>query len=356
MKINKNYSLKNLNAFRVEVKSKFFVKISNLSQLRELLKEKTLLEGKVIFLGGGTNTFFTKNFDGLVVKIDIKGVKIIKETKKYIIIEAGAGENWHKLVTLAVQKGWAGIENLSLIPGTVGAAPVQNIAAYGQNFEDVLVSLAALDLIKSQVKVFTKKDCKFSYRSSFFKEEGKGKFTILRVRIKLLKKAKIDLSYHSRYESLVTELEKIAKPPYSLLDISKAVSKIRKRKFVDWEKFGNAGSFFLNPVITKKKLKEIQKEYPGVQYYPVEKLVYPKPGEPVFSDSKYVKVAAGWLLEELGWKGKRIGKVGTSPFQALVIINYGGATPEEILSFANTMRGDFKKAYGIELKPEVNII
>jgi UDP-N-acetylmuramate dehydrogenase len=307
-------------------------------------------------LGGGSNTFFTKDFDGVVYKMNIKGITQTKYTGKEVFLEIGAGENWNGLVQYAVNNGYAGIENMTLIPGSVGAAPVQNIAAYGQNLEDVFVSLTAFNLQTSKIEKFSKSECKFAYRDSFFKHKGKGKYIIINVSIKLSKTDIIDTTYHSRYDSIIGELEQFAAPPYNIRDVSKAVQRIRERKFPDWEKVGTAGSFFLNPVITKAQLKNIQKAFPDVQYYPLDKLTYPTPDDPTFDHSDHVKVAAGWLLEEIGWKGKKIGNVGTSPNQALVVVNYGGATAKEILNFTKKMQEDFYKHYKIKLEPEVNII
>ena len=356
MKISKNYNLEKINAFKVKVKAKYFAALSKESDLNDLFKNTSIRKEKIFILGDGTNTLFTKDFDGLIIKNEIKGIKIVKEKNDAVVVELGAGENWHKFTQYAINKGWAGVENLSLIPGTVGAAPVQNIAAYGQNFEDVFESLTAVNLTSGKEKVFTKGECQFGYRESVFKKDLKGKYIITKVRLKLSKQGRTDFSYHSRYDSLIEELSKFAKPPYSLSDISKAVIAIRERKFPNWKGVGTAGSFFLNPVITKKKLAELQKKFPELQYYPVDKLNYPMTNDPKFDHDNHVKIPAGWLLEELGWKGKKIGSVSTSSAQALVVINNGGATAKEILSFAEKIQKDFYKNFKINLEPEVNII
>jgi len=356
MEVIKNYSLNNENAFKVSLKAKFFSKANSVEELQELTSNSIFKKNKHFILGGGSNTLFTKDFDGIVIKTSFKGINVLKETKDEVIIEVGAGENWNGLVHYAVNNDFSGIENLILIPGTVGAAPVQNIAAYGQNFEDVFYKLEAIDLSNGKMKVFDKRSCEFAYRTSFFKEKGENKYLVIKVTIKLSKNETINTTYHSRYESIIGELKEFTQPPYNIRDISKAVTRIRERKFPDWEKVGTAGSFFLNPVITRKELEFIEKKTPGVQYYPVDKLSYPMPNDPTFDHSDHVKIAAGWLLEELGWKGKRIGQVGTSPNQSLVVINYGTKKADDILAFTKMMQEDFYKAYKINLEPEVNII
>jgi len=356
MKIENNYSLKHLNAFKVEASAKFFTEIHTESDLLELAKQKQLVSEEHFVLGSGTNTLLTKNFNGLVIKMAIRNINVLKETDESALLEIGAGESWNGLVHYAINNGFSGVENMVLIPGSVGAAPVQNIAAYGQNLEDVFDSLDAFDIKSGDMVNFKKKDCEFAYRDSLFKQKGKGNFIITKVRLNLLKNEHIDTSYHSRYGSLTGELEKFTKPPYNVRDVAKAVTRIRETKFPDWEKVGTAGSFFLNPVISKDKLIKLQKKVPEVQYYPVDKLTYPTPNVPEFDHANHVKVAAGWLLEELGWKGKRIGNVGTSPKQSLVVINYGGATAKEILEFTKKMQEEMKISYDIDLVPEVNII
>jgi UDP-N-acetylmuramate dehydrogenase len=356
MKVLKNFNLIKYNAFKVNILAKYFAEIKNVNDIKSIIENPKLgKEGKYI-LGQGFNTLFTKNYDGLILKVDIKGKKIVKETDKEVVLELGAGEDWINLVEYALKHNWSGIENLSFIPGSVGAAPVQNIAAYGQNFDEVFVSLDAVNLNTGEVKAFNKNECEFGYRESIFKNKLKGKYIITKVRIKLSKETHIDTSYHSRYGSIEGELAKFAKPQYTISDVSKAVISIRSAKLPDWKKVGTAGSFFLNPVITKKKLGEVQKIAPGVQFYPIDKLTYPQPNDPTFDHANYVKVAAGWLFEELGWKGKRIGDVGTSPNQSLVVINYGNASTNELLSFTNKMKNDFEDKYKIKLEPEVNIV
>src|SRR3989344_6062631 len=258
MEVIKNYSLNNENAFKVSLKAKFFSKANSVEELQELTSNSIFKKNKHFILGGGSNTLFTKDFDGIVIKTSFKGINVLKETKDEVIIEVGAGENWNGLVHYAVNNDFSGIENLILIPGTVGAAPVQNIAAYGQNFEDVFYKLEAIDLSNGKMKVFDKRSCEFAYRTSFFKEKGENKYLVIKVTIKLSKNETINTTYHSRYESIIGELKEFTQPPYNIRDISKAVTRIRERKFPDWEKVGTAGSFFLNPVITRKEKNFLQ--------------------------------------------------------------------------------------------------
>jgi UDP-N-acetylmuramate dehydrogenase len=356
MHILENYSLLPENSFKIDVKARYFVKVSSVDDIIEVIKNPLFKELKLHILGGGTNTLFTADFPGLIIKVDIKGISVIKDDEESVILNVGAGENWNGFVQYAINNGYAGIENMSLIPGTVGAAPVQNIAAYGHNFEDVFVSLKALNLSTLKLESFDKERCMFGYRESYFKHEGKGKYIVTEVSVKLSKDLMIDTSYHSRYDSIIGELQQFTNPPYNVRDVSKAVIRIREKKFPDWEKIGTAGSFFLNPVITKDKLVELQEKVPNIQFYPVDKLTYPTPNDPTFDHANHVKVAAGWMLDELGWKGKKIGKVSTSPNQALVVINNGGATAKDIMNYTKKMQEQFKQVYNIELEPEVNII
>jgi UDP-N-acetylmuramate dehydrogenase len=356
MNMQNNHSLKHINAFKLDIKAKYYLSINNKAELSSLFTQPLLKENNFYILGQGFNTLFKEDYNGVVININIKGIRKALENERYVELEIGAGEDWIEMVEYAIDNNYCGIENMNLIPGSVGSAPVQNIAAYGQNLEDVFVSLEAFDIAGLKFKKFNKAECKFAYRSSFFKTEGKNKYIITSVRIRLFKKGAVDTSYHSRYGSLVDELEKFAKPPFTIKDAGEAVKRIRLRKFPDWTKLGTAGSFFLNPVITKKQLAQLQKLHPNIQFYPVDKLTYPTPNDPLFDHDNHVKIPAGWLLEELGWRGKRIGDVGTSPEQSLVVINYGKATAEEVLTFTHKMKVDFMNAYNINLEPEVNII
>jgi len=356
VKIKKNYPLEKHNTFHLDVKAKYFTEVKDEKDILEILNQEKLAKEKILVLGHGANILFSQNFDGLVLKNSLQGKEIIEKNRKEIILEIAGGEDWPTLVDYVVDKEWGGIENLALVPGTAGAAPVQNIACYGHNLEDCFISLEAINLITGRKKVFKKTDCQFAYRSSIFKERLTNRYLVTKIRLKLDKNPKPEISYHSRYESVEKELQRIAKKPYTIKDVYRAIVSIRKRKLPDIRRVGNAGSFFKNPVVSKKKLKELQKKAPGIQFYPISKLTYPKPDSLPLEQDNYVKVAAGWLLEEIGWKGKRIGNCGTWNKHALVVVNHGQATPNELLSFIETIRKEVFSHFGIWLENEVEVI
>lgn len=353
MKVFHNYSLRRHNTFRIDVAAKYFVEVASEDELAEILKK--FRSEEILVLGEGANILLTKNFNGVVVKNSIGGVTKINESNENVVLEVGAGENWHRLVMYAVNRGWGGIENLVYIPGTVGAAPVQNIAAYGQNFEEVFVSLDALEVRTLEKKTFEKEDCEFEYRNSRFKGRDFGKYFITKVRIKLSKSPKINISYfetgktYKQGVSLSGELSDIENP--TVKDIAMAVMRIRKSKLPEVSEVGTAGSVFKNPIVTREKYEELKKKDPDLQAYPVDGLRYEEKVE-----GEYVKIPAGRLLDNLGWKGKRAGNVGTHPTQALAVVNYGGATPREILKFMEEMKSAVKDSYGITLEEEILII
>lgn len=361
MKLLTNHSLKNLNTFRVDVKAKYFVEVTSIEEINEILNNEEVSKSNVLVLGEGANILFTKDFEGLVIKMNIKGIEKVEESENSVVIEAGAGEIWDDLVHFAIEQNYGGIENMALIPGTVGAAAVQNIAAYNENLVDVFVSLEAFILETKSIKTFSKEECEFSYRESIFKNGLREKAIITQVRIKLSKRPEINATYFETgktYKSkgtLEQELLSFAKPPFSISDIYKAVSNIRLKKLPDPKKIGTAGSFFKNPVITKEKYEELKKFDSDLQCYPVDKLTYPKLDDPTLTRADYVKIPVGRLLDDLGWKGKRIGNVGTFENQALAVVNYG-ATGEEILNFTKMMKKVVSEKFGIELEEEVQII
>lgn len=361
MKLKKNFLLKNNNTFRVDVKAKYFCEIESVDEIERVLSFPEAKKLPILVLGDGSNILFTRDFNGLVVKIKINGIEVAEETRDYVILEIGAGEKWDDLVQYAVRNNWGGIENMSLIPGTVGAAAVQNIAAYGQNLVDVFVSLEAFDLKNKVVRTFSKDECEFSYRESVFKNRLKKKFIVTKIRIKLSKNPIVDIGYfetgntYTTKGSLKFELETFAKPPYSISDVSQAVTNIRKRKLPDPKVIGTAGSFFKNPIVKKDLYEKLYKIDSSLQCYPVDKLTYSKLEDSSLTHADYVKIPAGRLLDFLGWKGKRVGNVGTFHNQALAIVNYGG-TGEEILEFSKKMQEVVYKKYKIKLEPEVNII
>ena len=370
MNIEKDYSLKEINAFGVDVKAKYFVEIEKEKELKELLAElkqagekspqfleKTL---KTFVIGQTYNTLFVNDFDGLIIKINIKGIDIIEETETSVTLRVGAGENWPDLVEFAVNNNWQGIENLADIPGSTGAAPIQNIGAYGQVLEDVFVSLEAYEVKTGQKRVFSKEECEFAYRKSIFKKDLKDKYIVTSIKISLQKvqdKFIPETSYHSRYESLSGELEALGrKAPYSLKDIFDAVVSLRSKKLPSVEKYGTIGSTFVNPFISKEKLTELQKSFPEIQYYPVDKMQYPGLADSELADHEIVKIPAGWILEELGWKGKWIGNVGTYEKHSMIVVTNKKASGQEILDFIRKLQKSVKDATGINLSPEVNIV
>ena len=333
-----NHSLKSFNTFGVGVKSKLFADIKTENDIINLKSDRSLKEEKKLVLGGGSNILFTENFDGLVIKISIAGIKILEENTDNVILEAGSGVVWDELVNFCVDNNFWGVENLTLIPGTVGAAPIQNIGAYGQELADTFVSLNGFFLDSFEKKEFSKEDCKFSYRSSIFKEKYKNEFIISSVRLKLSKNPGPNLSYKSLMEYLTTS--QIQNP--TIRDISLAVTAIRQSKLPDPKIIGNAGSFFKNPAVNNERFNQIKSDFSDIISFP--------------SSGENTKISAGWLIEKCGWKGKRFGDVGTSPKHALVICNFGNASGAEILEFAMRIKEEVQAKFGIALEEEVNII
>lgn len=345
MNILEDIDLSKLSTFGVKAKAKYFVEITKKEDIAELINNEIFKKNNRYILGRGANTLFKDNFDGIIVKISILGKEIISEDNNNVLLKVNAGEDWTKLVEYCVENNWSGIENLALIPGTAGAAPVQNIGAYGQEFSNVLEYLNTMDIETGKEIIFTKEDCKFGYRNSIFKNEVKGKYIITSVVIKLEKtNNKISLSDSPQYNSLSSELTEKKKEPYTLRDIYDAVVSIRNKKLPSTEEYGSAGSFFTNPLITKEQLEKVQSKFPDIQYFDTD-------------NPNIFKIPTGWVLEELGWKGKREGDVGTWPNHALIVVNYGASTSgEEVIAFTEKIMEDFKNSTGISLIPEVNII
>ncbi len=338
MEIAKNFSLKRFNTFGIDAKAKAFVDITQEEELPEILSLNELKNYSRFILGGGSNVLFTKDYDGLVIKNSIPGIEIISEDKYTVTIEAGSGVNWNDLVTYCVDINLGGIENLALIPGTVGAAPIQNIGAYGEEFSETFLSLDGFYIDSSEKGVFYKKDCKFGYRDSIFKNELKNKFVITKVRLKLSKNPVIK----TEYGNVINELEKTGKSDFTIKDVSEAIIKIRKEKLPDPVVIGNAGSFFKNPEIKLKEFNLLKEKYPDIKGYP--------------SDNNNIKLSAAWLIDKAGWKGFRKGETGTHINHALVIVNYGNATGEEILHFAKQIKKSIYDKFDLVLEEEVNII
>lgn len=359
-KINfeENVSLKKYNTFRVDVKALFLADGADENNILAIINDARFKNLPKLILGEGSNILFTKDFNGIVIRPTILGKRIIREDPDSIMLEVGAGENWHKLVAYAVDRNWGGIENLALIPGTVGAAPVQNIAAYGQNFSDVFDSLEALDLESGTVKKFKFEDCEFGYRDSVFKE-SKGKYLVLRVMLRLSKNPELETSYYQigiSHNSIKIELEKIAAKPYTIRDAYNAIVNIRTRKLPDIAVIPNMGSFFLNPTVSRIKYEELKNADPELQCYPLAQLSYKSQTDSALNEEPFVKVAAGRMLEKLGWLGRWKGNCGVHDKHALIVVTNGRAGGKEILDFSEDIKKDFLNHYGIELKTEINII
>jgi UDP-N-acetylmuramate dehydrogenase len=339
MKILQNYDLTKLNTFGIAVKAQFFAELHNEAELEELFNSPEFRNNQKIFLGGGSNVLFTKDFNGIVILNKLKGIEILAENDKTVTIRAMGGEIWHDLVTFAVNREYWGIENLSLIPGTVGAAPIQNIGAYGAELADVLANVEAygLENKENEKKVFSKVECRLGYRDSIFKNELRGKYFISAVTITLSKLENKNITYKILEEYLKENKIKVKNPK----TISEAVTNIRRSKLPNPAVAGNAGSFFKNVLTDKMQIEELLKTYPEMPY---------------FLEDELVKIPAGWLIEQAGWKGKGLGNVGVHEKQALVLVNYGGASGEEILNLANKIIESVKEKFNLELTPEVNIV
>jgi UDP-N-acetylmuramate dehydrogenase len=347
------------STMRVGGMADFFIEIKSEEELKNFLAAYKEIKNTSLFIvGEGSNTLFTGDFNGIILKMSIKGIDLVEEDDEFITYKVSGGENWHNFVKYCVDKNLSGIENLALIPGTVGAAPVQNIAAYGQVQEDVFLNLEAYNIKTGEKEVFDEPECEFAYRSSVFKTSKKDSYIITSVTYKLKKAAKYipELSYHSRYESLQGILSEIAKEPYTLKDIFNAVIEIRTRKLPKVDEVGTLGSFFVNPFINKVKLSELQEKFPDIQFYPVEKMQYPGLSDEELKQKDIVKIPAGWLLEELGWRGKTKGNVGTSPKHALCVVINGPATGKEVHDFVKEMKASVFEATGIKLQTEINIL
>ena len=337
MKIVNSKSLVQNNTFKIDVNTKFFVDITSESDLLNLLQETRFKNIKKLILGGGSNILLTKNINGLTIHNQIKGINIKKETDKYIFVSVGAGEVWDDLVVWTTKKKLYGIENLSLIPGYVGAAPIQNIGAYGVEFIDVFEELRGVDLTTNKMKILTKNDCEFGYRDSIFKHKLKNKFIITEITIKLSKIKKLKTSYIS----LSKELKKLKKDNITSQTIREIIIDIRNEKLPNPNFIGNAGSFFKNPIITKQTLIKIKKLYPDV---------------PVFEKGKEIKISAAWLIEKTNWKGYRIGECGVYNKHALILINYGKAVGKDIINLSIKIKATVKKKFNINLEEEVTIL
>lgn len=339
MKIQENYSLKNHNTFGVDVSAKYFAEVTSFEELIEALKHSNTQNTQLLFLGGGSNILFTKDFDGVVVQLNLKGISEESINENEVLVTSKAGENWHEFVQFCLAQNYGGLENLSLIPGNVGTSPMQNIGAYGTEIKDTFVSCKVLNLDTLQVEEFDHQKCNFGYRESIFKREGKGKYVILEVTFKLTRKEHL---IKTDYGAIKTELEQLGIENPTIQDISKAVINIRQSKLPDPKVIGNAGSFFKNPTIPFSQFEDLKQKFENIPGYP---------------NGDFVKVPAGWLIEQCGWKGKQIGNVASHKLQALVLVNAtGSASGKEIYDFSTMVIESVKEKFGIELEREVNTI
>lgn len=336
--ILRNTSLKPFNTFGIDVNASFMASFTDAAQALEVLSDRDLKGTSRMVLGGGSNVLFTKDYDGLILLNNIPGIEISDDRGDTLLVKAGGGVVWHQLVLWTLDHNLQGIENLSLIPGKCGAAPIQNIGAYGVELKDVFHSLNAVEMETGKAVSFTREQCRFGYRDSIFKREGKGKYIITDITLELNRKPSLNLSYGS----ITQELQKMGVDQPGIRQVSEAVCNIRRSKLPDPAVTGNAGSFFKNPEVDAVKYQELAKEFPSAVAYALENGNY--------------KLAAGWLIEQCGWKGKRVGETGSHKDQALVLVNYGHATGAEIVALAHEIIASVKNKFGVDIEPEVNIV
>lgn len=341
MLIAEQVSLQPFNSFGIDATARYFLAITTEKMAQELVvmlqNDQRFLNLPVMILGGGSNILLTKDFDGLVIHNQIKGISVVSESAEEVHVQVGAGENWHELVLHAISKGWGGIENLSLIPGTVGAAPMQNIGAYGVEIKDVFVSLTAIHRQTGERVIFSNEACQFGYRQSIFKTTHKDQYIITSVTFQLKKQHEVNVSYGAIQQTL--KQEGVEHP--GIADVSKAVIAIRQSKLPDPAQIGNAGSFFKNPTIDQVQFDRLKVSFPDIVGYP---------------NDTGVKVPAGWLIEHAGWKGKTLGDIGVHKNQALVLVNYGGGKGQDIYQLSEDIKQSVAEKYGIELEREVNVV
>jgi len=331
-----DFSLQKLNSFGIDARASLFSSPESIETLSSLLEGYDYNHQPLLIMGEGSNIIFTTDFEGMIVRPGMKGIEVMEEDDQQVWVKVGAFENWDNWIAVATKNGWHGLENLSLIPGSVGSAPVQNIGAYGVELKDHFAWLDAWDLQQKQMVQFDGKACHFGYRSSIFKNESRDRYIITHVTFQLNKEAKLQLDYGPVKEAFVKA------SGTSPLDLRDAIISIREMKLPDPKTYGNAGSFYKNPIVDKTIFKCIRVDFPLIPSY--------------LEPENQVKIPAAWLIEKAGWKGKRVGNVGTWPTQPLVIVNYGGATGQEILDFSEQLRNDVDKQFGIWLEREVNVV
>ncbi|MBO9204491.1 MULTISPECIES: UDP-N-acetylmuramate dehydrogenase [Niastella] len=336
--IQQNIPLRQYNTLGIDTLARYFAAFVSVNELGELIENNPNMGILPLILGGGSNILFKNNIDGLVLKNDIPGVNVVKEDADHVYVKAGAGENWHKFVQFCLQRNWAGVENLSLIPGCVGASPMQNIGAYGVEIKEVFEELEAFHLRDKQVQVFKAADCAFGYRESVFKGKYRNQYVILNVTYRLNKKP----VFNTSYGAIEQELERMGVQELSIQAVSQAVINIRSSKLPDPAKIGNAGSFFKNPSVAAAVYEELKTQYPHIVGYP--------------NIDGTIKLAAGWLIEQSGWKGYRRGDAGIHEKQALVLVNYGNATGQDIYDLSDDVMKSVHAKFGVELEREVNVV
>lgn len=326
------------NTLGISARAERYAEIETLSDIRQVLEHPEARERPLHILGGGSNVLFLGDVEGIVLRVNIRGREVIRQDGESVWVRWGAGENWHDGVRWAVDRGWGGIENLALIPGTVGAAPIQNIGAYGAELSEVFERLTAVDMESGEKRNFNREECRFAYRDSYFKGEGRGRFMVGEVVLRLSRRPEVNTSYGS----LRDHLQKKGVYEPGIRDVFEAVKEIRRGKLPDPGDLANAGSFFKNPVVSGRRFRELQERYPDMPHYPA-------------GEGK-IKIPAGWLIEQAGWKGRRVGPVGTYRQQALVIVNHGGASGKQVWDLARKITSEVRETFGIDLAPEVNII
>ncbi len=336
MIIKENISLLSYNTFGIDAKADYFIEYNSVEELQTALKSEIVKSNRLLHIGGGSNLLFMKDFKGVILHSAINFIKKVSEDADAVMLEAGAVVNWDDFVAYTVEKGWGGVENLSLIPGEVGASAVQNIGAYGVEVQDVITEVNAVEIETGETKTFSVEDCQYGYRESIFKKELKGKYIITSVVFKLQKQPEFKLNYQH------LEAEVLKNGAINLQNIRQTIIAVRESKLPDPKIFGNAGSFFMNPVISKAHFNELLAQYPQMPHY--------------FVSDTEEKVPAGWLIDQCGWKGKQIGNAGVHDKQALVLVNKGGATGAEIVYLAEQIQASVKSKFGVELRAEVNYI
>jgi len=339
MTILENVDLQSLNTFGIKVATSRFVTIRSVEEAKQLFQSSLFRNSKRLILGGGSNVLFTKDFDGLVVKVELRGIEILTENEDAVSLKVGAGENWHQFVLYCVERNWGGVENLSLIPGTVGAAPIQNIGAYGVEIKNIITSVEAIEIDTGKIRMFSNSECNFGYRDSIFKQTEKDKHLISSITLTLTKR---NHRFNTSYGAIEETLKQQDQSHPTVKSISDAVVQIRRSKLPDPQVIGNAGSFFKNPTIESTLYESIKKDYPSFPSFP--------------SGDGLVKIPAAWLIEQCGWKGKTFDHIGVHKNQALVLVNYGGGDGKKLWQLALDIQASVQQKFNITLQPEVNVI